>query len=122
MDKHRTLLYTAAAFVVAVAAFLIFPRSSLLVRGIDALFISGLLFLLMGLFRFTRHLHMYDLLIYSTKKFAQVLKTKNYVKGDAVLGDYHEYVQNLSYNRPFAELLAVGGGFTALSVILLLFL
>lgn len=121
MDISLIKSCSFSGVAITVVAFLLIPHADPLTRCINALFVAGIIFMVIGIFRLTRHLHMYDLFLYSSKKFAQVLKTKHYIKGEDPLGNYHDYLQTTSYNRPFAEFLTVGGGFVGLSFLLILF-
>lgn len=96
--------------------------ASLIVGAVNGFFFAGLLLLIIGLFRYTRRLHLYDLVLYSTKKFAAILKTKEHIPGEEPLGDYADYVKTAHYDRPFVPYLAAGCCYIVLSNLLLLFL
>ena len=70
----------------------------------DGLFLSGLLFVCIGLFRVTRKLGLFDSTIYGSKRLFG--KTKQ---------DFVEYVQDHPYTQNFAEILLLGVGFILLS-------
>ena len=89
---------------------------SFLLGLVNGSFICGLLFIVMGLFRLTRHLHLYDILIYSSKKFAAVMKTKEHTEEEP-LGDYADYLEKTSYTRPYLPYLAAGGLYISLSLL-----
>lgn len=62
----------------------------------DSLFLSGLFFLCIGLFRFVRHLGLFDSTIYGTKKLFS--KTNQ---------DFFEYIEDNPYQKRVLEVLIV---------------
>lgn len=96
--------------------------ASLIVGVVNGCFFAGLLLLIIGLFRYTRRLHLYDMVLYSTKKFAAILKTKDHIPGEEPLGDYAHYAKTASYDRPYVPYLTAGCCYIALSNLLLLLL
>ena len=84
----------------------------------DTLCIVGAAYLIVGLFRFTRKLHFYDLLIYSSSKFFEVVFSKNYTKNNSKVGEYEDYKDKTVYNKQYKEFIAAGLLFLIISLIL----
>ena len=70
----------------------------------SALFLSGLFFLCMGLFRVVRRLGLFDTTIYGTKRLFG--KTKE---------DFVDWVEQNPYEKNFVELLIVSTAFILIS-------
>ena len=73
----------------------------------DSIFLSGMFFMCLGLFRVVRRLGLFDSLIYGTERLLG--KTKL---------DYYEYTETHEYKQSFLEILILSAGFMALSFIL----
>lgn len=74
----------------------------------DSLFIVGIVFLILGLFRITRTLKFYNLLIFGWKKLIEIIVTRNYSKRDSKTGEYFDYQKESEYNKPYAEFIITG--------------
>ena len=67
----------------------------------DACAISGICFLILALFRLTRCLHFYDLVLYGFKKFKQIWKNENFMEKDT--GSYADYINSRHYEKNYGE-------------------
>lgn len=89
-----------SAVVLAVLAF-IWRKNWSLIGVSDACAISGICFLILALFRLTRCLHFYDLVLYGFKKFKQIWKNENFMEKDT--GSYADYINSRHYEKNYGE-------------------
>ena len=69
----------------------------------DACALSGILFLIVALFRLSRRLGFYNLVIYGFRKFKEIWKNENFL-ADGPHG-YGEFVQSRRYEKNYTETL-----------------
>ncbi len=109
------------SFLPSMAFCLIFfDRGSVLHLLSDACAIAGLMCMILGLWRVTRKLGLYDGVIYSFKKLHEVARTKNYNPRESEIGQRHEYILSHPYTQRWHEPLAACGLYFALSLVLAL--
>lgn len=115
LDKSRLIRYGVAAVVISGVFFFGFLRELTFVNVLDAITLTGICFLLVGLFRTAKYLHFYDLPIYGGKKFVELFR--RYSKQESKLGEYHEFVQGLNYQENFKEAYLMAGVLLGISLI-----
>lgn len=69
----------------------------------DAFAISGLMFLILALFRTAKYMRFYDLPIYGFKKFIEIWKMKEPSKSHSKLGNYGDFVQSYEHEKNYGE-------------------
>lgn len=79
----------------------------------DALFLSGLLFCALGVFRITRRLELYHSTIYGFKRLFRGLRSE---RDSEKIGSYSDFLEENPYEKPFAELLIIGIVLIAVSI------
>ena len=87
----------------------------------DTCAIAGLLCMIVGLWRVTRKLGLFDGIIYSFKKLHEVAHMKEYNPRESKLGQRHEYVMTHPYTQRWHEPLAACGLYIAVALALALF-
>lgn len=92
----RALLTGAAGAGLAVFVF-IWRGVPGLLGASDALALSGLCFLIAALFLTAKHMHAYDLLIYSFYKFINIWKNRGFTSRESK--DYHEFLAERQYGK-----------------------
>lgn len=107
LDKSRLIRYGVAAVVISGVFFFGFLKEFTFVNVLDAITLTGICFLLVGLFRTAKYLHFYDLPIYGGKKFVELFR--RYSKQESKSGEYHEFVQGLNYQVNFKEAYLIAG-------------
>ena len=93
----RNLVYAA----VAAAVVFVIRRQWNLIGISDACDLSGIVFLIVGLFRRARYMRFYDLCIYGAMRFKS-LRTNPGVS-DKTFGSYGEFVEKRRYERNYTE-------------------
>lgn len=110
------------SFVPALAFCLFVMNGNGTVRLLsDACAIAGLLCMIVGLWRVTRKLGLFDGIIYSFKKLHEVAHTKEYNPRESKIGQRHEYVMSHPYTQRWHEPLAACGLYFAIALALALF-
>jgi len=84
----------------AIAIFLV-RREWHLIGVSNAFALSGICFLIMALFRMSRYLRFYDLMIYGFLKFKQIWKNRDFL--DKSTGSYGEFSQSRRYEKNYGE-------------------
>lgn len=107
LDGKRMCRYLLMACILTGAFLGIFLGKPTASNVADAVSLTGILFLILALFRTAKYLHFYDLPIYGGKKFAELFR--KYEKEESTLGEYHEYVQSLNYRINFIEAYVTAG-------------
>lgn len=89
------------------------------------LFMAGLLFLIIGLFRLTRWLGLYDSTIYSYKRLWSSISRDKMTKDNAALytenkmPSFSDYMANTVYEKPILESLIIGMASLAVSIVIM---
>lgn len=104
MSIQRKRVIRCAVTAILVAAAVFFVRREYSLFGIsDALALSGLMFLILALFRTARYMRFYDLPIYGFKKFVEIWKMKEPSKNNSKLGNYGDFVQTYEHEKNYGE-------------------
>lgn len=75
----------------------------------DACFMVGALFLFIGLLRFLYQSNIFTLVVYSYKKFFEIVRVKKYTKEKSQLKDYHDYLEKQDKKpTPYAGIVVNG--------------
>ena len=102
IQKKNIIRYGGIAIFLTIAIFFVRREYSLL--GVsDAFAISGLMFMIMALFRTAKYMRFYDLPIYGFKKFVEIWKIKEPSKKNSKLGNYGDFIQNYKHERNYME-------------------
>lgn len=86
---------------VAAAAVFALRRDWTLVGLSDACALSGIVFLIIALFRLAKWLRFYDLVIYGFQKFQQIWKNENFL--DTQETSYGAFVESRRYEKNYSE-------------------
>lgn len=105
-EFKKSLINVFAVFV-GLIVFLAITKKSFMPSS--ALFLSGLLFFCVGLWRVVRHLGMFDSTIFSYKRMFRKVK-----------GEFADYLQEHPYTERYVELLIVSAAAMVISQILAL--
>lgn len=115
IDKKRLTRYVFAAIILTGLFTL---RLGLSLVGVaDGITLSGITFLILGLFRIARYLRFYDLPVFGFKKFAELWK-KDFKKRGSSVGEYHQFVEETFHQVDFKEAFGVGGLFLFMGMVL----
>lgn len=87
--------------VFAAAAIFVLRRHWTFVGLSDACALSGIIFLILALFRLARWLRFYDLVIYGFQKFKQIWKNENFL--DTPETSYGAFVESRRYEKNYNE-------------------
>lgn len=120
LDKARMVRYGIAAAIISAIFFFVFLKEFTLINLLDSITLTGICFLIVGMFRTAKYLHFYDLPIYGGKKFVELFKGR-YSKKQSKVGEYHEYVQNLDYQVNFKEAYVTAGILLGVSLVISMF-
>lgn len=102
IQRKNMVRYGGIAACLVILLFVIRREYSLL--GIsDAFAISGLMFMILALFRTAKYMRFYDLPIYGFKKFMEIWKIKEPSKKNSKLGDYGDFVQTYEHEKNYME-------------------
>lgn len=104
MPDSYTIKYYARSMkraAVTAAAIFAIRRQWTLVGLSDACALSGIIFLIIALFRLARWLRFYDLVIYGFQKFKQIWKNENFLDGQS--GSYGDFVESRRYEKNYGE-------------------
>ncbi len=100
--------YTAKCYVKNIllavglgAVIFAWQRNWSLIGVSDACALSGICYLILALFRFTRYLRFYDLIIYGVHKFTRIWKNEKF--SDKAMGSYGEFVAGRRYEKNYGE-------------------
>lgn len=118
-DSYTMRCYLKSILHAAILAAVIFAvRHHWTLVGVsDACALSGIVFLIMALFRVSRYLRFYDLVIYGFQKFKQIWKNENFLE-DASKG-YGAFVESRRYEKNYGETFIAAVCMFACSVVIL---
>lgn len=109
----RNLLYAAAA----AAVVFVIRRQWDLMGVSDACALSGIVFLIVGLFRRARYMRFYDLCIYGAMRFKSLRINPGVT--DKTFGSYGEFVEKRRYEKNYMESFAAAAGMFVCSLAVL---
>lgn len=98
------------------AAVFVFRGKMSLAGASDAFAVSGICFLIAALFLTAKHMHAYDLLIYSFQKFKNLWRNKGYSSRESL--DYHEFLAQRHYRKTETAYFAAAGVLLLLALLL----
>ncbi len=98
MRYYRKSIWRGALLAAAVFAV---RRQWTFVGLSDACALSGIVFLIIALFRLARWLRFYDLVIYGFQKFKQIWKNENFL--DTPTSSYGAFVESRSHEKNYGE-------------------
>ena len=102
IQKKNMVRYGISAALLVSILFAVRREYSLL--GVsDAFAISGLMFMILALFRTAKYMRFYDLPIYGFKIFVEIWKVKEPSRKNSKLGNYGDFVQNYVHKKNYAE-------------------
>lgn len=103
LDSYTIRYYIKSIVYAALLAVAVFAvrRQWTFVGFSDACALSGIVFLIMALFRLARWLRFYDLVIYGFQKFKQIWKNENFL--DTPAGSYGAFVESRRYEKNYGE-------------------
>lgn len=96
------------AFVISNGYIILFGKGYSFESVSNIFFIIGLGYLILGLFRLTRVLKFFDLLIFGWKKLIEIIVTRNYSKKNSKTGEYIDYLKENKYCKSYIELIVIG--------------
>ena len=100
IQKKNMVRYGISAALLVSILFAVRREYSLL--GVsDAFAISGLMFMILALFRTAKYMRFYDLPIYGFKKFVEIWKVKEPSRKNSKLGNYGDFVQNYVHKKNY---------------------
>lgn len=102
--------------LLAMIVFLL-RREHGLVGVSNACAVSGICFLCLALFRVSRNLHFYDMVIFGFKKFKQIWKNEHFLEKD--MKSYADFLENRRYVNNYGEAFAAAGIMFLVSVMVL---
>lgn len=121
IKNQKFIVVLIFSFLPSAAFCLMLYHQSSIPRLLSDIFsVAGLLCMLLGLWRLTRKLGLFDGIIYSFKKLYEVAHTKEYNPRDSEIGQRHEYFLSHPYTRRWHEPLAACGLYFALALALAL--
>ena len=102
-DSYTIRYYLRSVLHGALLALAIFVvrRQWTFVGLSDACALSGIVFLIIALFRLARWLRFYDLVIYGFRKVKQIWKNENFL--DTSEGSYGAFVESRRYEKNYVE-------------------
>ncbi len=96
----------SAAVILAVLVFAIRQDWNLL--GVsNACTVSGICFLCLALFRVSRNLHFYDMVIFGFQKFKQIWKNEKFLEKDSC--SYADFLASRRYEKNYGEAFTAAG-------------
>lgn len=118
MTTTRGIRFGIAGALGTAAVF--FLRQEYSLRGAsDAFSITGLCFLIAALFLTAKHMHAYDLLIYSFHKFVNIWKNRGFSSRDSK--GYHEFLAGRQYQKNAGAYYGTGGVLLLFALLLAFF-
>lgn len=99
--ERKEIVKTVFRSVVTAAAIFAVRRRWSLVGLSDACALSGIVFLIVALFRLARWLRFYDLIIYGFRKFKQIWKNEKFLSDGP--GGYGAFVESRRYEKNYVE-------------------
>lgn len=94
------------------AAVFVIRRDWSLIGVSNACAVSGIWFLCLALFRVSRNLHFYDMVIFGFKKFVQIWKNEHFLEKD--MKSYPDFLESRRYVNNYGE------AFTAAAIMFLI--
>lgn len=101
--QKRNLARLGAAGAAMVCLVFAVRREYSLLGVSDAFAVTGLLFLILALFRTARYMRFYDLPIYGFKKFVEIWRVKEPSSKNSKLGNYGDFVRNYTHEKNYGE-------------------
>lgn len=81
--------------VLMVIGILKFKGEGIHLTGLgDATFLVGSMMMFIGCFRLLINFRFLTLVVFSYKKFFEIIRNKHYTKNNSKLGDYHDYLES----------------------------
>jgi len=118
--SYYTIRYYIKSILWAVllaAAVFVIRQDWNLVGVSNACAVSGIWFLCLALFRVSRNLHFFDMLIFGFKKFKQIWKNEHFLEKD--MKSYADFLENRRYVNNYGEAFAAAGIMFVVSVVVL---
>lgn len=103
----RYYIKTIVKSVFLMAVIFLIRKNWNLIGLSDACAVSGICFLCLALFRVSRNLHFYDMVIFGFKKFKQIWKNQHFLEKD--MKSYADFLENRHYVKNYGEAFAAAG-------------
>lgn len=115
--KRLVIRKLVIGFLISTAYLLILNGKTTLLNISNSLFIVGMVYLIIGLFRLTKKLELYNFIAFGWKKMIEIIKNKDYSSSESKSGDYYTYTNSQIYDKSFNELIVSGLIMIAISII-----